>query len=441
MATCLQTITNAIGTGQVGTIPELSPNTLTPLAFGSANNELFIMKLPVFQAIQFQVQLVPQGSGSNISVTIEIYSLNADNTVTSQGSVGISDLGSGFSKDFNQGTYFLCIRTTAGSYTGTILASFRGYPTTSYFSFSAWDGAVLTYKFDDTRPPQPCDEPLFFEIVEGSLPPGIVMTALGKVQGILPNMDCVEENKDLSPSQNWYQQESDGSYTPWGRQWRFKVKVYLAEFPDSFDLDWFCIRIVNNWNFDRDNFLSQMPFTNVRQVEIIEQPQTIPTICFEPCDIVTPVDIIPVPLKEVCASCDSAEVETDVTLIQIPKQVANVSVADLPIWYVANQDKFFASEEVNKFIANLQDSYAFKLLLAQAGLIAPITSADDAARTAVNISEFNNFVQISVSSLVDGRNTTDLDTMMLQWRDEQNQKLPITLSAYEGETMMSLTLS
>lgn len=434
MATCLQSITTAISAG-LDLIPELTPNTLTPITFSSIKNQLFTLKLPIFQTIHFQVNLVPSVSVSNIQVSVEIYTLNSDNSVTSQGSVVLSDLNNAFNKDFAAGTYFLCIRTPSSSYTGTILANFTGYPTTSFMSAIAFEGSVVVSKFDDRRPPRPCDEPLYYEILDGTLPPGIVMNALGKISGILPNMDCLEENKDLSPSWNWYQQEMDGSYSPWGRQWRFKVKVYIASFPDSYDEEWFCIRIVNNWSFDRDNFLAQMPFEHVKTIEVIEQPKSLPVICFEPCEITTPETFTPTPLAAMCASCDSPEVETDVTLIQIPKQVANVAVADLPLWYVENQNTIFASEEVNKFVQNLEGSYAFKLLLAQAGLIDSVQSAEDAAKTAVNVSEFNNFVQISVSSLVDGRNTTDLDAMMLAWRDEQNQKLPITLSSYHGSTM------
>lgn len=434
MATCLQSITTAISAG-LDLIPELTPNTLTPITFSSIKNQLFTLKLPIFQTIHFQANLVPSVSVSNIQVSVEIYTLNSDNSVTSQGSVVLSDLNNAFNKDFAAGTYFLCIRTPSSSYTGTILANFTGYPTTSFMSAIAFEGSVVVSKFDDRRPPRPCDEPLYYEILDGTLPPGIVMNALGKISGILPNMDCLEENKDLSPSWNWYQQEMDGSYSPWGRQWRFKVKVYIASFPDSYDEEWFCIRIVNNWSFDRDNFLAQMPFEHVKTIEVIEQPKSLPVICFEPCEITTPETFTPTPLAAMCASCDSPEVETDVTLIQIPKQVANVAVADLPLWYVENQNTIFASEEVNKFVQNLEGSYAFKLLLAQAGLIDSVQSAEDAAKTAVNVSEFNNFVQISVSSLVDGRNTTDLDAMMLAWRDEQNQKLPITLSSYHGSTM------
>jgi len=435
MATCLQSITNIVNAGQIDSVPELSPNTLTPISFGSTANQLFLLKLPIFQTISFQLVLVPAGSGTNISVTAEIYVLNSDNSVTSQGSILISDLNSAFNKDLQAGTYFLCLRTTVGSFTGTILASFTGYPTTSFFTFLMYDGSVASYQFDNTRPPRPCDEPLFFELLDGTLPPGIAMNALGKLSGILPNLDCIDDTKDLSPSQNWYQEEMDGSFTPWGKQWRFKVKVYLQDYPDSYDEDWFCIRVVNNWSFDRDNFLSQMPFTNVRTVQVVEQPKTLPEICFEPCEIQAPEDFNPIPLKDQCSACSDPNVETDVTLIQIPKQVASVPVTELPLWYVVNQGKFFASEEVNKFIGNLENSYAFKLLLAQAGLIDPVQSEEDAAKTAVNVSEFNNFVQISVSSLVDGRNTTDLDAMMLQWRDEQNQKLPITLSSYDGSLM------
>lgn len=435
MATCSQSITNAIGSGTVNQIPELSPNTITPISFSTAANQLFILKLPIFQTIQFQLILTPSGSGSAIQVTVEIYQLNADNSTTSQGSITIGDLNSSFSKDLQAGTYFLCIRTIAGTYTGSILAAFTGYPTTSYFITQFLDGANASYQFDNTAPPRPCDQPLFFTQTDGSLPPGIVMNALGKLTGILPNLDCIDDTKDLSPSQNWYQQEFDGSYTPWGKQWRFKVRVYLQDFPDSYDEEWFCIRVVNNWSFDRDNFLSQMPFEHVRTIEIIEQPQPLQTICFEPCEITTPEIFTPTPLKDICAACADPNVETDVTLIAIPKQVANVPVTQLPLWYNANKNQIFASEEVNKFVQNLSGSYAFQLLLAQAGLIDQPQSAAYAARTAVNVSEFNNFVQISVSSLVNGRNTTDLDVMMLAWRDEQNQKLPITLSSYSGEIM------
>lgn len=433
MATCVANINSRIAANTADSIPELFPNTLTPVSFNVATNQLFRIEVPNFQSITFRLLLVT--SLPSVNVTFSVYKWNNDNTITDLGSVIVDELVSTFSKDFTLGRFFICIRTTSGSYSGTITSSFTGYPANARIAVDIGTGCVATFKFDDTPPPRACSEPLFFEILDGSLPPGIIMNGLGKLSGQLPNLDCIDDNKDLSPSQNWYYKDDTEATHPWGRQWRFKVRVFLAGFPDIFADDWFCIRVHNNWSFDRDNFLAQVPFTRVETIEYMEPPERLPTMCFEPCDVAV-ADFVPTPLTPVsCPECVNPDLETDIALIAIPKEISNVQPNEFLNWYEVNKNTVFDCEAVNTFIKSLSTNQAFKIALAQSGYVEPGVSQFIRDREVATLSSFSNFLQISVSRFSAGRNTTDLDAMMLAWRDKENTKLPTTSLGYQGEVL------
>lgn len=435
MATCIQSITTALAAG-IDLLPELFPSTITPFTITQTQNALIRVRIPTFQTVGFSVVLSPTTVVTSVNVSFTVYRIEGT-TATDVGGVSLTELNSFFTKDFQIGEYIICIRTNnMAAYNGNLTGTFTGYPTTLHLQINFADGASVNAKFDDYHPPRPCDEAMFYEILEGALPPGITMNDLGKLNGVLPNLDCIDPEDQYSPSQNWFY-EQDGTYFPWGRQWRFKVRVSLADYPDSFDEDWFCIRIHNNWDFDRDNFLSQMPFEHINEVEVVEPPKKLPqTLCMEPCGP-EPPKFTPQPIQEICEPCVNPDVITDVTLIAIPEQLAKIPPSQFAIWYDRNKDLDLSLEcfEVRKFLTDLKNSKLFTRLLEQNGLAKPSKSPEDMKKELLVATQFQNFLQITASQLIKGKNPSDLDYQMEQWRNAENQKLPITAISLHGESL------
>lgn len=421
MATCLQTI-------QAGGVEELFPSTLTPISFNSLANQVFLIRSPATQTVSFNFVFSPVTPVSSFTITVTAYQ-KIGSAYIDIGSATFGDLIGFFSKDFSTGEFYLCIRSNT-AFTGTVVGNFSGFATEARFRPSAFEGATATCTMANVVTPNPCDEPLYYEIIEGELPPGITMTTLGRVSGPLPNLDCLPDAHEYSPAMNWSYADSGGRMNPWGRTWRFKVRVSLGNLPEVGVDEWFCLRVHNNWTFDRDNFLKNAPFKTVREIEIIEEGTKLPeSVCFEPCETVIETPFTPQPITDpTCPVCDEADVITDIQMIKIPSALQNVDVNAMVVWWVQNKDTIFDSPQINKFIGQLRESAFFQGLLAQAGY--GKTQPDP--RTVIEATAFQSFIQLTSSTLVNGRGDDHLDAMMLKWKNDQNQKLPITAMAWHG---------
>lgn len=421
MATCLQTI-------NAGTWEDLFPNTTTPFSVNILTNKVFrVVTTGPSQAV-FNFLFNPVTPVTSVVVNVTTFQ-RVGSTYVDLGSVVLSDLVAGFSQDLGLGEFYVCIRSNQ-SYNATIVGQFTGFAPTATFSPNFHDGAFLRATVEDVRPVNPCDEPLFYEVVAGELPPGIFMNSLGRLQGTLPNLDCLPDSAEFSPSQNWSFSDLDGTSHPWGRQWRFRVRVSIADQEDSFSEEWFCVSVHNNWDFDRDNFLKNAPFKQVRELVIVEEPKKLPeTVCMVPC--VTPIEspFVPQPMTQPeCPVCDEADVVTDIELIKIPDLCQKIDVSAIPLWWFENRGMQFSCQETKKFIENLTNSRYFQALLVQGGYLNGESDPD----TVVEATAFRNFLQLTASTLIDGRRNDHIDAMMLAWKNRQNQKLPTTGVAYDG---------
>ena len=422
MATCIQTIQDG------GEFETLFPNTASPFTINLLTNKVYRFSVSAASQVQFSFTFSPLQPVTTVAITVSILR-QTGTTITEIGAAAFGDLIGGYGKDLPAGDYFLCIRTNQ-SYNGTVIGQFSGFRPQVNFQFFAAEGQTMSGKMDDRRPPVACDEPLFYELIDGTLPPGIKLTGLGRLNGVLPNLDCLEDAPDYSPAQNWSYFDPDGIAHPWGRVWRFKVRVSMADAAEAFDEEWFCIRVHNNWDFDRDNFLRNAPFKTVSSITITEEPDKLPgTFCMEPC--VEPIESVFVPQPiggPVCPVCDDADVVTDIQLIAIPPLCQKIDVNAIPLWWIRNKDVVFECKETAKFMENLKESAYFQALLKQAGYYN--VPADP--NLVVEATAFRNFLQLSASTLVDGRNADDIDAMMLQWKNQQNQRLPTSGDAWDG---------
>ena len=421
MATCLESIA---GMGSIGSLTEIFPNTVTPFSVTNTTNRLFRLQSPQFQSVNFQFTL----TSPFWNTVVTVYSWNG----TSASVVGSASITSAFVSvtiDFPVGDYIVCVRPgTAIAQTGSFVASFTGYAQTANLQLNMFDGGFnSTVVEDPVRPPRECNEALFFSIEEGELPPGLQMNFQGTITGLLPNLDCLSDAP--SPAVNWYFTDNDGTAWPWGRQWRFKVKVWVNGLEDTaFAEDWFCVQIHNNWTFDLDNFMKQSPFQTVENIRVVEPPKALEPVCL-PCRQVEEVMFVPQPINSTCEPCQNQTEANRVELIAIPVELANIEPNEFVAWYDANKGRVFDNPYLNKFMRDLEQSEIFKILTNYRE-----QNPDEALEFAV-ASNYQNYLQLAEIRLDPNMDPNNLGVLMRQWRDYMNQSLPTTGIGYGGEEM------
>jgi len=436
MATCLQSVTALMAGPGIESLTVINPNTNTPLSFSPTTNQLLLAQMQIQQTVTFTVGLSSSIPGAfNASLTIyQIIGSGPSAIINSYASINFSSTSTSFSKDFQTGNYVFCFHANnTSTYTGNIIGSFIAIPSSATFNPIFTVGEAIRLELTIPSPPRVCSQVMFYEVVDGELPPGVFLDELGTLRGTLPNLDCTPPDmygNDYSPSFNWFYQRGELSY-PLGRQWRFKVRLTLATNDQVYTEDWFCIRIFNNWDFDRDNFVAQEPFDHTTTTTVYDPPPKIEPIC-EDCTPETTQNFIPKTFESQCVPCDSPPETSQVTLIPIPEELKAVPPSQFTSWYTQNQDVDYSNScpAVQTFINNLKGSNLFNKLLVQNGL-AP--STEPTPLELFIATTFQNYLQIASTRLTNGRNSTDIDSQLLQWQFEQNQSNPIFIDVISGE--------
>lgn len=414
MPTCVQSIQTKIDTGQLDSITELTANTLFPISINFSQKQLFLLNIIQQETAQFTINLVAATPPANIGVTVNIYQLLGGVTILLLGTVLITELIMTFQKDFTVGTYIICIGSSSTAYTGTFIGHFTGYQIYSKLTPRAYTGQALnSFDLEFSYVEKECDKLLYFSVIEGMLPEGLQMTLTGDIWGILPNLDCTEDTAELSPSQNWYFTIND-TWQPWGHQWRFKMRVWIAELPDVISEQWFCIRIHNNWSWDRDN---KPPIEYEEEIfeEIAEEPLT-EDICCE--GEVEPEPFVPQPIPLTLCPC---EVETT----QEQEVVLNFLQ-----WYenVLKNPPGEDNPYIQTFIDNFKKSEYFQKMIVKAGIVEDLLTDEERELKAVE-----SLIGYYTSQLKEGgRREEDIDYIMLNLKEQENQKLPTTVVTTTG---------
>jgi len=325
MASCIQTIQTLIANGQLLNQPQIYPNTATPVSLTQVSPCVLLLDSSSTQTATFSLSgQSSAGAGAPVNLLLTIYSY-ANSVATSIGSVNLVTANSSFQKDFGSGMYIFCISSqNAAGYTGTIVGQFQGFPTVASMIAIGSMGDSMSWQLY-TPPPTPvaCNQPIWFEVVDGELPPGITLIQNGILEGTFPNLDCIDDQNPYSPAVNWFY-NAGGSTEPVGRQWRFQVKCWLENYPDVIAYQWFCIRIYNDWDLDRNNFLNQ-PKVKTVTIAKINVPAPLPSQC-EPCDTVTPLPTFET-IPALCPTCDVPEGTTvTATSVVIPTQTPEVTL-------------------------------------------------------------------------------------------------------------------
>lgn len=428
MATCLESFTSA---GAIDNIPVIYPNTLTPWTATGSTNSLFRIESQGAQTITFSVNV----SSSPVGVAFTLFRVMPSGSLSSTGTSLVTSPNSVFTFEVLSGTYVICVhRTGFINQTGSIIASFITRPFYQTFPLQAHAGeACLLTSIEVPKQDRDCFEPIFFDLIDGELPPGITLDKFGAVFGELPNLDCLPDA--LAPSVGFFE-EIDGVRYPFGRMWRFKVRIYTASTkPEEIKEAWFCIRVHNNWSLDTDNFLEQAPFEKLVGITVIEEIERLNDLCV-PCDSQAPIEkFVPRPLTdENCAPCKAQNQNTRVSLIEIPEELCDIPTENLGAWFVNIDASKIENKYIKDFYESLNNSTEFKILLSKMGY-APEENENEFAI----VNTFDNFLQITVTEPTE----TDPDSyagLVEQWRKIQNQNLPFYVTIRGGENA-SITIT
>jgi hypothetical protein len=437
MATCSQKIANVIETGSIAKVDKIIANTQTKFKIGPGQKYLLIFTTTKQETIRFITELNPIGQIGPIKMTINIFYYNEDSGLfIDLGSTLIEELRQEFQKDLTVGTYFMCVSNSFSSFDVYITGKFTGFKSWTKFVLDCYEGSFSSAKkLSQPAVEKPCARPIQYEIIEGSLPPGITMTKAGRLHGILPNLDCCEENAKLSPSVDWFGQLPTGEWHSWGRQWRFKVRITIPEFPTAVAERWFCIRVYNNWDIDKENFIKQLPFS--RTYEVVVKPDdeiTLEDQC-QPCSSKKKDKALPPYSPLPCLDCPSDNVKTDIQMFKIPETVS-VTADNLVVWYqnAMKLDSETMSKEVKEFLTNLMESDIFTNLLIKKGIIeAENEKLAKLEQVKIALQEMNGYIQLRQNALINGRNEDDIDHEFLTTIQKLNQSLPMEFLVFAGE--------
>ncbi len=418
MATCLESIDAA---GSIEGLPVILPNTITPFSVTATSNKLFVLKSPQFQSVRFSFAI----SSPSWNTQVTVYSWDGG-TAAVIGAVSIRNSVVSVSIDFPIGQYIICIRPGAAiAQVGTFVAAFTGYAQQATLELRMFGGENFYAPVEHNRPRKECTEALYFEILEGDLPPGLIMDMQGTITGLLPNLDCLEDAP--APAVNWFFTENDGTAWPWGRQWRFLVRVWVDGLKEiAFEDEWFCVKIHNNWTFDLDNFMEQSPFEHIQTIRVVDQPEPMKVEC-APCKSMEKTQFVPQKIEQPCEPCANTTEANRVELIAIPVDLCDMEPSDYVAWYDANKGKSFDNPYIEKFIRDLEESQVFQIMVNHHETN-PYESLEYAVAT-----NYQNYLQLAEIRLDPTMDPENLAVLMRQWGTYMNQTLPTSGTGFGGE--------
>ena len=279
MATCYVEITEAVASGDSETYVTLQNNVFVEFTF-SINSKV---KLRLNTDKQETIVGTFQALSNMSSASITFFRLNGDEvSITSQGSVNLTDSNITFQKDVIPGQYFLCF-SSIDPITCKFKATFSEYTVEPRLPCKAYDGCYAEATITVKKPERFCDEPMKYRFIDGELPPGLELREDGVIFGTLPELDCMPDANEQSPSIHWYFQNTDGNWESCNRRWKFQAQVYLVNFPDVTDTETFFIEVYNDWSADRDGFMERHDEGWDRTIRIpissLVDPMKVPQCC------------------------------------------------------------------------------------------------------------------------------------------------------------------
>jgi hypothetical protein len=288
-----------------------------------------------------------------------------------------------------------------------------------------------TMRFRIPEPVASCDLPLVYELVDGTLPDGIVIDEDGLIHGCVKCLDSMESNIGLPASSTWMGYNS-GEWRAWGRVWNFKIKVSLLSRPAFHTIANFCIRVYNNWSIERQEIEDADFDPSVVVIDIPENTY-MEEYCV-PCENQKENITKTTYMEEYCVPCENQKENITKTTycntcnsntqvinnsITIPTSLSSFSEIELIDWFengVANSDLEII------FRNDLSNSYIFKYLLTK------------------QVTDKNNSVFLSkISQVLDLRmeiihTENDIVYKVNNIIEDSNKQLDLVLTAFIGDS-------
>ncbi len=240
--------------------------------------------------------------------------INVEFTLYRKDGAVFTNLGTSISDDFNNNfnysatpaEYYICISTDF-SIDYTLEADFTDFPFVLIAECDAYHGAY-TPPVEFAPQTAVCDSPVFYTIIEGELPAGLEFAAEGIITGTPLEQDCENAAADAPPSFTWYEEnEETGNHESTGLTHRIVIRAALLDAPETYADREFFICIHNNWDNDRDHFISLRPSW---ETPVFVRPEDAPTL--EPDPVIEP----PLELVSDCP-VKEPEVPTQATLEEL----------------------------------------------------------------------------------------------------------------------------
>lgn len=398
MATCIVDITADIASGDVYSYPLATTGVSIPIVFSPSSKAKVTITTSKQETIVCNLSVVNSGN-----ITATFFKVNDDGlTVTNMGGVSTSDNTTIFQKDVTPGTYHVCFASSTVTTDATFTCFFSGFVSETRLHARGYAGEALIAELKISKRERFCNEPMTFEFVSGELPPGCELQSDGSIRGKLPDLDCIDENGEFSPSVNWFYEDSEEGWRPIPRRWLFRARVRLVNYPYVTAEENFSIDVHNDWTKDRDAFMkdAEKGFDRETMVEVVSQPAVIDKNQF-----VTQPDTTAQAIEEAnCPVCGNSDLNKD---------------AEFVSWYV-NDYQTDSTATISAFIEKFKTTNKFKQL-------------ESALKgTADSESVINNIITESLPD--DGmRSLDDIDYMFLSVGRKLNMKLPTESIGYSGE--------
>lgn len=299
--------------------------TPTDVDFTMLKNGTLHFILDNSQTVYFKFYFTSLTPNQSVSIQISIYSANSFALISSLTS---SETNIETNIDLQAGTYIICIRSLRGSYKGTATAQYFGFSRVVSLSPEVGEsGQECNFNLTVDGIRKPCDKDMQWEIVEGTLPQGLVLDKYsGVIRGTLPYLDCLPDDdgnlfSEVASANLFFTNEHHSGMTvePWGRRWQFKLRISMVEQPEHYDEQSFCISIYNNWTRTERKFLDAYE-EGIELKDIItkvemEKPKYKFGLCPpDPCNIDKDVDdVLDVELNE----WDGVDSDDDVIHIEL----------------------------------------------------------------------------------------------------------------------------
>lgn len=447
--TCISSIVD-----DINNIPTIEPNNLTTFT-GLTRTHCILYKFEIFefQTISFMTNILAGYEGGSINVIAGIYSIDTETPISLGNSI-INEQIQTFQKDIKAGKYVICLYTrTTGPFYGQITGNFYNYINWVKFDFTFYNGNYvppleLIFRLRGIS----CPVPIIYELIEGELPPGLELLQGGRIQGIPENMDCREENKELSPSINWFGKVGEGKdeiWIPWGRVYRFKVKIYLPGYPLAINEQWFSIRVYNNWSLDRDKFVNNLPlsYEETHIVKTLIDP-IIPiddnSLCIT--QSVSKQEEISQSNSTLCEICSDnndnkyllLDKELPEYIIDIPTSLGEMSLSELIIWWKSQISLLDTSisPDIKEFILYLKENKDFQELLKSENYMTndELLIKHEKEQELLLLSDVEFYLKQQKEKLISGRNITDSDFKILNNKKTTDNLFELSFYIFYGES-------